>query len=131
MPAGFLDDFGKTEANDERLRIGTAPRGSGRDTGEACRSIEVSSLHEAGWIRAGWAGGWQWRRDGEPQCMKEAGGHEAFGGGFGVLDRPWTAGFRPDEVRADALHEFAAATPMDWRFRWHVEAAQRAHPRAL
>ena len=41
------------------------PSGSGRDTVEACRAIDVNRLHKAGCLRAGWAGGWQWTRDGE------------------------------------------------------------------
>jgi hypothetical protein len=39
--------------------------GSGRDTLEACRSIDVNRLHREGCLRAGWIGGWQWTRDGE------------------------------------------------------------------
>ncbi len=39
--------------------------GSGRTTVEACRSIDVNRLHKTGCLRAGWAGGWQWTRDGE------------------------------------------------------------------
>ncbi len=54
----------KTEAHDGRLRIGTAER-LGRDTVEACRSIDVNRLHKTGCLRAGWAGGWQWTSDGE------------------------------------------------------------------
>lgn len=41
------------------------PSGSGRTTVEACRSIDVNRLHKTGCLRAGWAGGWQWTRDGE------------------------------------------------------------------
>ena len=41
------------------------PSGSGRDTVEACRSLDVNRLHREGCLRAGWAGGWQWTRDGE------------------------------------------------------------------
>jgi len=41
------------------------PSGSGRDTVEACRSIDVNRLHKAGCLRPGWWGGWQWTRDGE------------------------------------------------------------------
>ena len=41
------------------------PSGSGRGTVEACRSIDVNRLHKTGCLRAGWAGGWQWTRDGE------------------------------------------------------------------
>ncbi len=41
------------------------PRGSGRDTVEACRSLDVNRLHREGCLRAGWVGGWQWTRDGE------------------------------------------------------------------
>ena len=41
------------------------PRGSGCDTVEACRAIDVNRLHKSGCLRAGWAGGWQWTRDGE------------------------------------------------------------------
>jgi hypothetical protein len=40
------------------------PSGSGRDKVEACRSIDVNQLHKMGCLRAGWAGGWQWTRDG-------------------------------------------------------------------
>jgi hypothetical protein len=32
---------------------------------EGCRSIDVNRLHRKGCLRAGWAGGWQWTRDGE------------------------------------------------------------------
>lgn len=39
--------------------------GSGRDTVESCRSIDVNRLHREGCLRAGWMGGWQWTRDGE------------------------------------------------------------------
>lgn len=39
--------------------------GSGRDTAEACLSIDVNRLHRTGCLRSGWAGGWQWTRDGE------------------------------------------------------------------
>ncbi|HEY8071263.1 MAG TPA: hypothetical protein VIE47_04770 [Methylocystis sp.] len=41
------------------------PSGSGRDTVEACRSIDVNRLHKMGCLRDGWAGWWQWRSDGE------------------------------------------------------------------
>ena len=41
------------------------PSGSGRGTVEACRLIDASRLHKTGCLRAGWAGGWQWTRDGE------------------------------------------------------------------
>ena len=41
------------------------PSGSGRDKVEACRSIDVNRLQREGCLRAGWAGGWQWTRDGE------------------------------------------------------------------
>jgi len=41
------------------------PGGSGRGTVEASRSIDVNRLHREGCLRAGWAGGWQWTRDGE------------------------------------------------------------------
>ena len=39
--------------------------GSGRDTVEASRSIDVNRLRRAGYLRAGWAGGWQWTHEGE------------------------------------------------------------------
>lgn len=45
------------------------PSGSGRDTVEACRSIDVSRLHKAGCLSPGWAGGWQWTRDGEKVAL--------------------------------------------------------------
>jgi hypothetical protein len=41
------------------------PSGWGRGTVEASRSIDVNRLHREGCLRAGWAGGWQWTRDGE------------------------------------------------------------------
>jgi len=41
------------------------PSGSGRDKVEACRSINVNRLHKTGCLSPGWAGGWQWMRDGE------------------------------------------------------------------
>jgi hypothetical protein len=41
------------------------PSGSGRDTVETCRSIDVNRLHKAGCLWPGWRGGWQWTRDGE------------------------------------------------------------------
>ena len=41
------------------------PNGSGRRTVESCRSIDVNRLHHEGCLRAGWAGAWQWDRDGE------------------------------------------------------------------
>ena len=39
--------------------------GLGRDTVEACRSIDVNRLHKEGCLVLGWSGGWQWTRDGE------------------------------------------------------------------
>ena len=41
------------------------PSGSGRDTVERCRSIDVNQLHREGRLRAGWIGSWQWSRDGK------------------------------------------------------------------
>src|SRR5690349_2711759 len=41
------------------------PSGSGRDTVEPCRSFDVNRLYREGCLRTGWAGGWEWRRDGE------------------------------------------------------------------
>lgn len=41
------------------------PSGSGRDTVEACRSLDVNRLHREGCLRSGRVGGWQWTRDGE------------------------------------------------------------------
>jgi hypothetical protein len=41
------------------------PSGSGRGKVESCRSIDVNRLHKTGCLRPGWAGGWQWARDGE------------------------------------------------------------------
>jgi hypothetical protein len=41
------------------------PSGSGRDTVEACRAIDVNRLQKTGCLSAGWSGGWQWTRDGE------------------------------------------------------------------
>src|SRR4051794_29193422 len=39
--------------------------GSGRDTVEMCRSIDVNRLHKAGCLRSGYWGSWQWTGDGE------------------------------------------------------------------
>src|SRR4051794_6902971 len=39
--------------------------GSGRDTVESCRSIDVNRLHKAGCLRSGYWGSWQWTRNGE------------------------------------------------------------------
>ena len=41
------------------------PSGSGRDKVEYSRSIDVNKLHRTGCLRPGWAGSWQWTRDGE------------------------------------------------------------------
>jgi hypothetical protein len=41
------------------------PSGSGRNTVEACRSIDVNRLYKVGCLRPGLSGGWQWTRDGE------------------------------------------------------------------
>ena len=41
------------------------PSGSGRETVEASRSLDVNQLHRNGCLRPGWRGGWQWTRDGE------------------------------------------------------------------
>src|SRR4051794_36064073 len=37
--------------------------GSGRDTVEMCRSIDVNRLHRAGCLQPGYWGSWQWTRD--------------------------------------------------------------------
>jgi hypothetical protein len=44
--------------------FGSGRPGTGRSTVEACRSIDVNRLHKAGCLQPGWAGGWQWTRDG-------------------------------------------------------------------
>ena len=41
------------------------PSGSGRDTVEACHSLDVNRLHREGCLHPGWADGWEWRRGGE------------------------------------------------------------------
>ena len=41
------------------------PSGSGRSKAEECRSLDVNRLHREGCLRPGWAGNWQWTRDGE------------------------------------------------------------------
>lgn len=41
------------------------PSGSGRGTVEGSRSIDVNRLDREGCLRAGWAGGWHWTRDGD------------------------------------------------------------------
>jgi hypothetical protein len=41
------------------------PSGSGRDTADSCRFLDVNQLHRAGCLRPGWCGGWQWTRDGQ------------------------------------------------------------------
>jgi hypothetical protein len=62
-PSEFPDDFGK-----RRMMGGSGsgrPSGSGRDTVESSRSIDVNQLNREGRLRAGWIGGWQWTRGGE------------------------------------------------------------------
>src|SRR3954471_21650009 len=41
------------------------PSGSGRNTVESCRSLDINELQRTGCLEPGWAGGWQWTRDGE------------------------------------------------------------------
>lgn len=41
------------------------PGGSGRDTVESCRSLDIDSLRREGCLRPGWSGGYQWSREGE------------------------------------------------------------------
>ena len=41
------------------------PGGSGRDTVESCRALDVSRLQKAGCLTPGWSGIWQWSVDGE------------------------------------------------------------------
>src|SRR3954463_14431513 len=41
------------------------PSGSGRNTVESCRSLDINKLQRTGCLDPGWAGGWQWTRDGE------------------------------------------------------------------
>jgi hypothetical protein len=41
------------------------PSGSGRGKVENSRSINVNQLHNAGCLRPGWRGGWQWTSNGE------------------------------------------------------------------
>jgi hypothetical protein len=41
------------------------PSGAGRSKVEQCRSIDVNRLHREGCLRSGWAGYWQWTRDGD------------------------------------------------------------------
>ena len=46
--------------------VGSGRRsGWGRDTVEACSSIDVNRLHKAGCLAPGWRGSWQWTCDGE------------------------------------------------------------------
>jgi hypothetical protein len=46
--------------------IGSGRRaGSGRETVDSCRSLDVNRLHRAGCLRPGWHGGWQWTVDGK------------------------------------------------------------------
>jgi hypothetical protein len=41
------------------------PSGTWRSKVEDCRSLDVNQLHREGCLRPGWAGIWQWTRDGE------------------------------------------------------------------
>lgn len=41
------------------------PSGLGRNSVEACRSIDVNRLQKEGCLNAGWRGSWQWTRDGK------------------------------------------------------------------
>ena len=46
--------------------IGSGRRsGSGRNTVEDCRSLDINKLQRTGCLEPGWAGAWQWTRDGE------------------------------------------------------------------
>jgi hypothetical protein len=46
--------------------VGSGRRsGSGRDTVESCRSLDVNRLHRCGCLEFGWSGSWQWTREGE------------------------------------------------------------------
>src|SRR5215207_8985326 len=47
-------------------RIGSGRRGgSGRNTVENCRSLDINKLQRTGCLEPGWAGSWQWTREGE------------------------------------------------------------------
>jgi hypothetical protein len=59
------DGFGKIRKHVMGSFGSGRPSGFGRDTVEACRSIDVNRLHKTGCLRSGYAGGWQWTRDGE------------------------------------------------------------------
>src|SRR4051794_29978958 len=39
--------------------------GSGRNTVKSCRSLDINRLQRTGCLEPGWAGNWQWTRDGE------------------------------------------------------------------
>jgi hypothetical protein len=41
------------------------PSSSGRIKVEACRSLDVNRMHQAGCLEPGWLGSWQWSVDGE------------------------------------------------------------------
>ncbi len=41
------------------------PSGSGRDTVESCRSLDVLRLHNTGRLQPGWSGSWEWTREGK------------------------------------------------------------------
>ena len=41
------------------------PSGYGRNTVEACRSLDVNRLNRKGCLAPGWVGGWQWTQDDE------------------------------------------------------------------
>src|SRR5215207_607186 len=46
--------------------IGSGRRGGpGRNTTENCRSLDSNKLQRTGCFEPGWAGGWQWTREGE------------------------------------------------------------------
>src|SRR4051812_20980508 len=46
--------------------IGSGRRGgSGRNTVESCRSLDINKLQRSGCLEPGWAGAWQWTRDGQ------------------------------------------------------------------
>jgi hypothetical protein len=44
---------------------GSGRPSSGRSAVESCRSIDVNRLQRVGCLRSGWAGGWQWKCEGE------------------------------------------------------------------
>lgn len=75
------------------------PSGSGRDTVEGCRAIDVNRLHRDGCLRDGWSGVLWWSRDGETVAsINLRAGYDTL-----HLSYRWRAGNGPWEDVAESV----------------------------